>query len=991
MPAPRGVFTLLVALTLILATFAALVPPRLDAASPGWPISNGLLVAEVVTGGVSASDEYVEITNAGPSSADLGGCDLAYVTASGATVTRKATFPGPLPLATGQHLLVANATGIFGPLADFTYSGGLAADGGTIALRRADGTVIDAVGWGTASNSYVEGSVAPAPPPKSSLERRPGGLAGNTQDSNDNAADWFVQPDPVPQSLASSPAPGPTTTPWTTSSQTATDGSIATGTEPPPPVATEPLVATPPPLVTPPVASVPPAASSDPAQTATPTATTGSTTAPDPTASSSAGSGASPSPTPEATKTGAGPTSEPSGTPAAGATRTSGPSPASSAPAATDPPATPTPALSPSASARASSSVAPTPPPSAHAAPTASGVPLESIAEARSMAAGTRVRVEGTVTVAPGLVGADGLFTIQDSTGGIYVRVSAVPAGLAVGRSIEVEGTLSAPYGQLEVRDVVSLRQGELGDEPVATPVELAEIGEATEGLLVAIHGSIGSIQTEGGRVTITLGDGSTTVRLLADPPTGLSASRLARGEAVVAAGIVGQRATATGRLDGYRVWLRRAADLAIDSSPTPPTSPPPSATEAAVHHDLASALATRGAAVDVEAAVTATAGLLDIGSRTIVVDDGTASVAITLPTAADAPPVGMLVHVTGKIGRWEGGPIVIASSVVEEGRLRAVSPRPVGGALDGSLEWQLVRVAGRIDRYTPAGARWLLEVAVDGREVVVLGEPATAIRVSSSVVGRLVIVSGIVRRSTSDAAAFQLLPRSGLDFLLGPAPGALGPASAGGSTKPSGSRAGGASAVGQDRIVAIGSLTERLGTYVTVSGLVSEVTDGVATLNDGTGAVRVGGPSAAGTLSALEPGDALEATGLVEEDDQGLLVDVDPASIVVLPAGGDSGSSGDASSRGIAVAFSSSTPGLSPAGDAGRRLMTTTGIGPEGVAAVAAAAAILLVLASGAALLARKRHAAGGGFGLAGWRRTLAARLRPGLRRPEDRDPDGG
>ena len=41
------------------------MPSARPAAAVGWPVSTALLVAEVVTGGASASDEYVEIVNAG--------------------------------------------------------------------------------------------------------------------------------------------------------------------------------------------------------------------------------------------------------------------------------------------------------------------------------------------------------------------------------------------------------------------------------------------------------------------------------------------------------------------------------------------------------------------------------------------------------------------------------------------------------------------------------------------------------------------------------------------------------------------------------------------------------------------------------------------------------------------------------------------------------------------------------------------------------------
>ena len=71
------------------------------------------------------------------------------------------------------------------------------------------GTAIDAVGWGDATNAFVEGTAAPAPPAGSSLERLPGGAAGNGIDTNDNAPDWFVQAAPSPQSLAAPPVPAP--------------------------------------------------------------------------------------------------------------------------------------------------------------------------------------------------------------------------------------------------------------------------------------------------------------------------------------------------------------------------------------------------------------------------------------------------------------------------------------------------------------------------------------------------------------------------------------------------------------------------------------------------------------------------------------------------------------------------------------------------------------------------------------------------------------
>ena len=873
MRAPRGVFALLVPLMVASAAISATLPPGLAAADPAWPASGGLVLAEVMTGGVSASDEYVEIANAGATNADLGGCELIYVTATGATTTRKASFTSPLLLVPGQHLLAANAAGIYGPLADATYSGGLAADGGAVALRRLDGTVIDAVGWGTAANSYVEATAAPAPPAKSSIERLPGGSSGNTRDSNDNRTDWFVQPNPIPQSLASTPVPGPSATPSATAVATVT---MSPGPTPTDTATSAPTYVAPSPPV--PTATPQPSLASEPTETPLATATSAPTNLPQPTETPET------TDTPEATDT---PETTDAPTPTA--------SPIPTPTATPTPTPTRSPSPSPSPSRSATSSPSPTARPSTSPSPTEQALDLEMIAAARAQPPGARVHVAGVVTVGPGLVGADDLFAIQDSSGGIFVRLSPPEDGLAIGCSVEVEGTLAAPYGQLEIRDTTSLTVGDDDTELSGARAELTDVGEQTEGSLVTIRGAVDSVQTDSGRLTIMVGDGTTAVRVLADPPAGLSKADVAKGDVVLVTGIVGQHATATGRLDGYRVWLRRRADLVIRApieteAPDPTSAPTSAPTGTPVYGNLSAALGTRGAAVDVEATVTATAGLLDIGNPTVVVDDGTAAAAVILPAAADAPRVGMRVRVTGKIGSWEGGPTVIASQVAAQGILQAIDPRPTAGPLDSSLEWQLVQVCGRIDRFVPAGARWRADMLVDGHTVTVLGEPSVAIALTKSSVGRLAVVVGIVRRSTSDSSVFQLLPRTSLDFRLGPSPEALGATAGLGSAGPSGgSPVSSGSAVGAATTsVGIGSLSAYIGRTVTVAGLVTKTASGTATIDDGTGEVRVGGSAAADALAMLEPGDAIEVTGLLEQDEGGLIIKADPLSVVDLP--GDRG-----------------------------------------------------------------------------------------------------
>lgn len=558
------------------------------------------------------------------------------------------------------------------------------------------------------------------------------------------------------------------------------------------------------------------------------------------------------------------------------------------------------------------------------------------------------------MSVGPGLVGADDLVAIQDGSGGIFVRIPAATSPMSIGQPVEVEGTLAAPYGQLEIREVGRLTVGPVGPEPQPPATNLADVGEKTEGSLVTISGSATSVTTDNGRLTIAIGDGETSVRVLADPPAGVSRDDVARGDAVTVTGIVGQRATATGRLDGYRLWLRRATDLVVHPPvATGTATPSPLPTAPAAHRDLASALGTKGAAVEVVATVIATAGLFEIGGPTIVVDDGTAAVAVILPDGTAAPRVGTSLHLVGKVGRWQGGPTVLASQVTPIGDLQAVTPRSIAESLDGSLEWRLVRICGRIDKVTHAGSRWRADMTVDGYAVVVLGEPAAGITVSTTAVGRMAVVVGIVRRSTSDSSAFQVLPRSTLDFRLGPAPAVLGavPAARSGGSAGPGNGSGGTGAGPATGATAIESLAAFVGQNVTVAGLVMETAGDTATIDDGTGQIRVGGPAAADAVEMLEPGDAIEVAGVVRQDEQGLIVDADPASIVALPGDDATPAASAGDLAGLLPVGTSQTAGPSQAVAASMRRAAAATPWPDALTILAILLALAVVSAAAVAL----------------------------------------
>jgi hypothetical protein len=214
-----------------------------------------LVISEVMTGGASASDEFIEIYNPTPAELPLEGLELVYVSASGATVSVKGEWlPGAPGIPSGGHLLVANEAGTHAAVADVTYASGLAAAGGSVALRMGDAVMaIDAVGWGTAASAWLEGAAAPAVAAGHSLERLPGGAAGSGQDSDDNAADFADRPLPDPQNASSSPIPidtSPAPSPSSASSPIPTVTPTPTSSPTLPPTSSPTLAPTPTPTPT---------------------------------------------------------------------------------------------------------------------------------------------------------------------------------------------------------------------------------------------------------------------------------------------------------------------------------------------------------------------------------------------------------------------------------------------------------------------------------------------------------------------------------------------------------------------------------------------------------------------------------------------------------------------------------------------------------------------------------------------------------------------
>ncbi len=179
-------------------TYDASGVATLKCEASGGGSSAEIRVNEFMTGSTgAASNEFVELVNAGSSAADVGGFKVAYRASAGSSDISLATIPAGTTIPAGGFYLLAGSGYLGSHTPDQTFSTSLAATGGGIAVRDTGGVILDSVGYGDATNAFVEAHAATAPPataaPGSSSGRIPDG-----HDTNDNSADFSVSATPTP-------------------------------------------------------------------------------------------------------------------------------------------------------------------------------------------------------------------------------------------------------------------------------------------------------------------------------------------------------------------------------------------------------------------------------------------------------------------------------------------------------------------------------------------------------------------------------------------------------------------------------------------------------------------------------------------------------------------------------------------------------------------------------------------------------------------------
>lgn len=187
-----------------------------------------------------------------------------------------------------------------------------------------------------------------------------------------------------------------------------------------------------------------------------------------------------------------------------------------------------------------------------------------SIAEARTLPLGTIVTVDGSVTVPSGAFSSstfDQGFAIQDHTGGIYVSMPD-NLGFAPRQQVRVTGTLADTVlpGLLVLTNVTDAKAHGTGPKVQPLPVATGAVGEATEGRLVRITGTVTQpvINDLPFGFIIFIDDGSGEVHSFVCASTGIDVSGLSPGQTVEITGFSGQFA------DSYEVDPRTQADIRV-------------------------------------------------------------------------------------------------------------------------------------------------------------------------------------------------------------------------------------------------------------------------------------------------------------------------------------------------------------------------------------------------------------------------------------------
>jgi len=171
-------------------------------------VSPDMVISQFQTAGNSttpALDEFIELHNTSSSSVDLNGYRVVYRSAAGINDVAMVEWTSSTIVPAGGYYLIATSA-YDGPVSsNINYNTSMvsmSATGGGIAIRNGalnTGIIFDSVGYGTATNAFIETAVTAAPAANAGQARKSNGC----QDTDNNASDFSIVNPSAPRNAAS--------------------------------------------------------------------------------------------------------------------------------------------------------------------------------------------------------------------------------------------------------------------------------------------------------------------------------------------------------------------------------------------------------------------------------------------------------------------------------------------------------------------------------------------------------------------------------------------------------------------------------------------------------------------------------------------------------------------------------------------------------------------------------------------------------------------
>lgn len=180
-----------------------------DFVSPHLVISQFQVAGD--TSGNTANDEFIELHNTSSNSVDLNGYRVVYRSAAGTNDVAFVEWTTSTIVPAGGYYLIASTVYNGTVTPNITYNPttctcSMSATGGGLAIRQGalnTGVIIDSVGYGSATNAFIETAVTTAAPTNGDNSKAR--LTNGCQDTDNNAQDFSTLTPSAPRNAANAP------------------------------------------------------------------------------------------------------------------------------------------------------------------------------------------------------------------------------------------------------------------------------------------------------------------------------------------------------------------------------------------------------------------------------------------------------------------------------------------------------------------------------------------------------------------------------------------------------------------------------------------------------------------------------------------------------------------------------------------------------------------------------------------------------------------